>query len=507
MRGRRRRWLIVALLSAVFVILLALAVVLLLSSLQQVPIAGGAVTIDLGGGSRFINPLLATTDTDEGLTSLVFAGLTTRNLAGTIVPNLARWRITDGGQRYVFFLRPHLHWQDGQPQSAADIAYTLHLLADPNYPAYSEVWSGIRISTPNSRTVVLDLPNPDFTFLQQTTVGLLPRHPKTAHWPVGSGPYRVARITLSRIVLTLVKRGSIVQPFLRHVTFLLTKGQSARSVLRCREHFGPLRNTSIPVTRLLGLGFNLATLPDILVRRALVAALQAADLGTPTLTPTFPPGHESPAVHKPTISARELMIADGWRLRRGRWTRAHHVLSVRLVAPNAALIAPYVTAVARAWQRAGFVVSTTQLPFAVLLRRVLAPGSFDAAILEWDFGSPDYNPGALWDSTAPLNFMHLHDTIIDRLAAALPATPTFAGRDAIRRRIGQRLAADVAGVSLAPVSYACRIPRSLRGFKRPRFITTTADLLTDEPHWYHRTRLILRNPFNRLYHLFRSLIR
>jgi peptide/nickel transport system substrate-binding protein len=63
-------------------------------------------------------------------------------------------------------------------------------------------WKEVKIATPNRQTVVFTLPRPNVTFLQHTTLGILPRHlwghseagPIAAselnRSPVGSGPWR-----------------------------------------------------------------------------------------------------------------------------------------------------------------------------------------------------------------------------------------------------------------------------------------------------------------------------
>src|SRR6059036_1770171 len=71
----------------------------------------------LVGHPRFVNPLLAHSDTDLDLTHLVFSGLTRLDEYGNIVPDLADlspdWRAHPSTSVYTFTLRPDLLWSDG----------------------------------------------------------------------------------------------------------------------------------------------------------------------------------------------------------------------------------------------------------------------------------------------------------------------------------------------------------------------------------------------------------
>src|SRR6478672_11144804 len=158
------------------------------------------------GAPRFVNPLLARSDTDLDLTHLVFSGLMRVDEHGRIVPDLAS-ALPDSTDAtvYTFTLRPDLLWSDGRPLTSDDVIFTIGLLQDPNFPgdpALAAPWHNVQVSAPTAQQVVITLPAPDASFPQYSSLGILPRHlwqeiaaPDLAKsnlntQPVGSGPWR-----------------------------------------------------------------------------------------------------------------------------------------------------------------------------------------------------------------------------------------------------------------------------------------------------------------------------
>ena len=71
--------------------------------LVEVPDYGGTLTEGVMGSPRFINPLLATSDIDRDLTSLIYSGLLKIDSEGQLIPDLAEsYEISDDGLTYTF---------------------------------------------------------------------------------------------------------------------------------------------------------------------------------------------------------------------------------------------------------------------------------------------------------------------------------------------------------------------------------------------------------------------
>jgi oligopeptide transport system substrate-binding protein len=71
-----------------------------------------------------LDPGMMGDDTSAFIGAQLFEGLTRVDPEYNVLPAAAsHWEILDNGQRYLFRLRPGLHWSDGLPLSAADFEY------------------------------------------------------------------------------------------------------------------------------------------------------------------------------------------------------------------------------------------------------------------------------------------------------------------------------------------------------------------------------------------------
>jgi peptide/nickel transport system substrate-binding protein len=164
------------------------------------------------GAPRFVNPLLATSDTDTDLSHLIFSGLTRVDETGNIVPDLASgYTVSPDSTVYTFTLKPGLRWQDGEALTADDIYFTLSTLLQapdfPGDPALAQPWKGVDIKVLDAQSLRFTLPAPDASFPQYTTLGILPRHLwgdtkpadiATSEYnqePVGSGLWRYSQLS------------------------------------------------------------------------------------------------------------------------------------------------------------------------------------------------------------------------------------------------------------------------------------------------------------------------
>ena len=162
-----------------------------------------------------VNPLAARTQADRDLVAVVFEGLVGRADDGRPTAALARsWTPSAAGDSWTFELAPDRHWQDGEPLTADDVAFTIATLQDPDYhgPGAGS-WSGIAVTAVDSDTVRFDLATPIGGFLDLATQPIVPRHllgdippggladAAFGKQPVGSGPYAVIELDRDHAVL------------------------------------------------------------------------------------------------------------------------------------------------------------------------------------------------------------------------------------------------------------------------------------------------------------------
>lgn len=134
----------------------------------------------LVGDPEFVNPLLAVSQTDRDLASLVFSGLTRLDEFGQPVPDLAEsWTVSRDGLTYKFLLRQDVTWHDGEPFTAEDVAFTMALLRDSDFMGPADMgafWRTIETYADDDYTVRFVLTQPLASFPEYAGVGILPEH-------------------------------------------------------------------------------------------------------------------------------------------------------------------------------------------------------------------------------------------------------------------------------------------------------------------------------------------
>jgi peptide/nickel transport system substrate-binding protein len=208
---------------------------------STIPSPGGTYVEGVLGYSEKINPILAPSmvpanPVDQDLSALVFDGLTVLDGAGQVSPSLATgWEGSEDGSEYEFFLRRDVVWHDGAPFTAADVAFTVQAIQDPTFqgdPNLSELWRNVTVEQLDNHTVRFTLEEPFPSFLQYTTIGLLPAHllsnvasadlpshDSSTRNPVGTGMFMVESVSPDRVVLVSNPNYWRAEPYLERIEF------------------------------------------------------------------------------------------------------------------------------------------------------------------------------------------------------------------------------------------------------------------------------------------------
>ena len=213
-----------ALIGALSVALIALSIAALAPTLRSsdgsaeptasIPDTRHYVEGVLGRASN-ASPFGARSSADRALVALLFRGLVRLGPDSSIVGDLAsRWTVDTSGTIWTFHLREGLFWEDGEPLTASDVAFTVSVLSDPAYTGPgSESWRDVNATAIDPLTVELRLTTPLGGFLQAATQPIAPAHllqhvpPElisedpfgTA--PIGSGPFKLVFLLTPRALL------------------------------------------------------------------------------------------------------------------------------------------------------------------------------------------------------------------------------------------------------------------------------------------------------------------
>lgn len=165
---------------------------------------------------KTFNPILVTDSGSSETVAPIFDPLVRRNpVSLAMTPMLAEsWEHSDDGTTWTFHLRHGVHWHDGAPFTARDVAFTLDAIFDDNVPNSAKHILSIdgqrpTVETIDDHTVRFRLPRPFAPFLSALEIEILPAHVLQPHladrsfthtWGIdtppasiiGTGPYRLA---------------------------------------------------------------------------------------------------------------------------------------------------------------------------------------------------------------------------------------------------------------------------------------------------------------------------
>jgi len=132
-----------------------------------VPMEGGLISEGIIGTPRFINPVLALSEADNDLTTLIYSGLMRKKEDGTTVPDLAeKIEGSKDGLSYVFTLKDKIFFHDGSPITAGDVVFTINAIKDPIIKSPRKgSWDGISVEEIDEKTVKFTLKQSYASFL------------------------------------------------------------------------------------------------------------------------------------------------------------------------------------------------------------------------------------------------------------------------------------------------------------------------------------------------------
>lgn len=211
----------------------------------SIPKQGGSLTEGVVGSPRFINPLLATSETDKDLVALIYSGLMRMDSKGNLIPDLAdNIEVSEDGLQYTLHISDNAKFHDDTPVTADDVIFTVNKAKDPELKSSKRSnWEGVLVERLDDKTVRFTLNQAYEPFLQNTTLKILPRH----IWdgvtssefafsiynsnPIGTGPYKIKNITRDSIgipktyVLGAFDKFLLGRPYINTITFKFAKNE------------------------------------------------------------------------------------------------------------------------------------------------------------------------------------------------------------------------------------------------------------------------------------------
>ncbi|HEV8634965.1 MAG TPA: ABC transporter substrate-binding protein [Chloroflexota bacterium] len=391
-----------------------------------VPAPGGAYVEAAVGAPRHLNPLLAEPGSpDDDLCALLYAGLTRVEPDGEVRPDLAlAWQLSPDGKRYTFRLRPDARWHDGRPVTGDDVAQTVRLLQAPDFagdPALAGLWRGITVEAASGE-VRFTLPRPNAWFPEQASLGVLPAHvvggasgrALLEHGlnarPLGSGPFKLVTADPRRVELAAFDGYHGRRPYLQTVEMRFYGSVAAAAEALRRGEVNALRPLPLGELPAAPNGVQPFALPELGRRLVLVLNTRSAPF-------------DEPATRAKVVRA----LSGG--------AGGHDLSGLRLTIvtndrPEHVRLAEEL---ARRLARVGAAADVQAVGWSGMIADVLAPGRFQAALVEHRDGLSSGDPGPFWSSAGRLNFGRWASERADALLVrAYEATSPEARRGALR---------------------------------------------------------------------------
>lgn len=499
------------------------------------PTPGGTLSEGAIGNPRFVNPLLAISQVDQDLTTLVYSGLM-RYVDGSLLPDLASdYTVSDDGTVYTFRLRDAT-FHDGTEVTADDVAFTISLAQNPDIKSPRRAdWDAVVTHVIDEKTISFTLPQAYAPFLDNTTIGILPKHlwenvsPSEFPFyalntaPIGSGPYEIEETVLDAnnlpVSSTLIPFDGFTlgTPFLSRITFryyaneeaLLTAFAEGRiqafaglSPTHIPDETADSRIVRIPSSRIFGIYFNQNHAP-ILADEALREALELIidrnaviehvfrGYGTAVASP-IPPGF--PLAEDPralTDEERTAALEDvlaGWErdAETGLWSKDGQTISIALTTADTPDLRATAELVVTQWREAGIDARIQVYPLAEFSATVLRPRQYDAVLFGQALGRT-LDLFAFWHSSQRndpgLNLALYTNTKADRALASARTELVTREREELYREFVGYIEEDRPAIFLYAPEFTYMTSRALRGMEFPT-LTTVSERFLNAHRWF-----------------------
>lgn len=523
-----------------------------------VPKISGKLREALVGQPRSINPIYASVnDTDRELARLIFSGLVTYSGRGKIINDLAEAiNISEDGKIYTVRLKDNLRWHDGKKLTADDVVFTIKTIQNPQYKSPIRVdWQGVEVEKINDREIKFVLKTPYTPFIENFTVGILPKHlwetvsPERMPLhelnlkPIGSGPYKFDSFEQAedgKILRYRLKRNPNFHrrgPFIKEIEMVFYDNISD-AIADWRkgliDGLGPLPKKQIPefkhstaqilelkIPRVFGIFLNERNFPafsEKAVRQALNIGLNRDELtkrvtsgAIPSVSPfPFPLEISSSEVenvdsyiYNPTEAAKILEKSgwidrdkDGIREKEMRIEKKRETVKLEftLKTVEAADLVQSAELIRDELKELGIKVNLEILSFSDLENSVIRSRDFQALLFGHVYGhEPD--PFAFWHSSQSkdpgLNITFYSNKKADELLETARKTNNVEERNKKYVEFLKLFKEDLPAIFLYRQLYIYALPANVKGVDLSN-ISLPADRFNEINSWYLKTKRVFR---------------
>jgi peptide/nickel transport system substrate-binding protein len=513
--------------------------------LVEIPKKGGELKEGLIGTPRFVNPVIAISDTDRDISSLIYSGLLRINSEGQLVEDLAEsFEVSEDGLVYFVKIRDDAFFHDGNPVTVDDVILTIKQTQDPTVKSPKRPnWDGVIIEKVDDKKINFVLSQPYSPFIHNLTLGILPSHiwekissdefafSKFNLEPIGSGPYVIKRVArdgdgiAERYILESYKNYVLGEPFVKKIEFSFYKNEdelihalntnsitSAHGISPNKTQdikTGNKTITNVPLSRIFAIFLN-PSKNEIFTSKEVRLALDRA-LGKEEIIDNFFAGYATPidgplpetgdrqeaSDEEALKSPQELLESDGWSLDEdgiyGKETEdSVSTLSFSISTANVDELVQVAESVKDSWNNLGAEVTLKIFEPNDLTLNVIRPREFES-ILFGQVIKKDLDLYGFWHSSQRsdpgLNISGYANIDSDK---ALEDARTLSNKEArteALQKFEKEVINDVPAIFLYSPDFIYVTPKSLNN-EIPRNIVISSDRFADIHKWFVETDLV-----------------
>ena len=484
----------------------------------ETPAFGGTLREGILGNPRFINPLLAQSDADRDMVSLVYTGLMRYDKNGEPQPALAeKYEVSENGLAYTVTLKNKLYWSDGKKLNADDILFTISLAKNPLAQSPKRAnWEGVGAEKVDDLTIRFRLKKAYAPFLDNLTLGILPKHVwekipasqialaelNTA--PVGSGPYKLNSLThdsLGSIVaanLATNKYFALGRPHIQTISlkfypnedsalkdlgsgFIDSYGAiSSKNIAELGER---VKIQQISLERTIAAFINQGaqkSLASYDMRKALNLAVNKKALVEKVL------GGYGKTIDGPLPWPAQTEIYDP-ETAKGIVAKSKKEIRFTLTTGQTAELMEIAEELKNMWEGAGFKVDIKTFQVADLEQSVIGPRRYDIFLYGQEVVGKNPDPFAFWHSSQRnypgYNIALYANSRVDKLLEQVRAEQNEIKRADLYKQIQNEIKKDLPAIFLFTPSYLYAVPRNLGGVEI-KTVDTGSDRFATIYDWY-----------------------
>jgi peptide/nickel transport system substrate-binding protein len=516
----------------------------------NVPTNGGFLKEGIIGSPRFVNPVLAVSDVDRDLTSLIYSGLMKSSSGNTLVPDLAQnYDISPDGLTYTFTLRNDIYFHDGEKVTTDDVEFTINKIQDstiksPKRPGFYDV----KVEKVDNKVIKFILKKPYSPFLENLTIGILPKH----LWDnlnsdqfalsqynvesIGSGPYKVTEMkNLQKNMLIIptyyeldaFEKYVAGKPFIEKLIIKFYKDEKGlidaynNKDVESINSVSPEKITDIriqknsefkksPLPRVFAVFFNqnqsealaykeVRQALDIAVDRNKIVNDVLSGYGKPLYGP-IPTGlldNSTDNIHTSDMDgAIKLLTKAGWVKSSSTGIMSKKVsktktvqLSVTISTLNSDDLVKTAELIKSDWEKIGVKVNIKQFDFGDLQQNIIRPRKFEALLYGEVIGR-DMDFFAFWHSSQRndpgLNIAMYTNTKVDKLLEDARKTLDISSRIEKYNAFSDEIQKDIPAVFLYSPEFIYIVPGKIQGFSLSA-VTLPFERFLNINNWYIET--------------------